>query len=94
MFQCNASHLSKVHSGLLEPTDLQSLFEQVEGVCEGFTDDSGYAATHKALQPTCREQDTPLSLLIHFIRNQYRLRVTYKCYIFVSQRRTNIDQCL
>lgn len=40
-------HLPKGRPGLLKATHLQSLLEQVEGISEGFADDSSTAATNE-----------------------------------------------
>lgn len=41
------THLAKGCPGTLKATHLQSFFEHVKGVREGFADDSGAAATNK-----------------------------------------------
>lgn len=46
----NISHLPKGCPGLLKATHLQSFFEHVERVGEGFAEDSGAAPTDKVFQ--------------------------------------------
>lgn len=44
------AHLAEAGSGLLEPSDLQPLLEEVQGIRQGLANDSGSTATEQVFE--------------------------------------------
>lgn len=51
---CRRPYLSKVNSGCFKAPNLQSLLEEIKGVCDCFTNHSSSTATDQALQVTLK----------------------------------------
>lgn len=58
---CRRAYLSEATPGCLEAPHLQSLLEEVKGICDYFADHSSTTTTHKARQVSFKgKQKQPL----------------------------------